>query len=68
MAVIKIVGAIVMLVVMGICTFSFGAPGFVIALILSIFASWSISKREKEAIERQRHDELMQAMKNQSGE
>lgn len=47
MAVIKIVGAIVMLVVMGICTFSFGAPGFVIALILSIFVSWSISKREK---------------------
>ena len=68
MAVVKIFGALLMLVVMGVGTFLFGLQGFVVTLVLSIFVSWSISKREKEALEQKRHDELMQAMKNQSSE
>lgn len=68
MAVIKIAGALLMLVVMGIGTFSFGMAGFVVTLILSMFVSWSISKREKEDLEKKRHDELLSAMKSKSAD
>nr|WP_319555986.1 hypothetical protein [uncultured Vibrio sp.] len=68
MAFIKIAGALLMLAVMGIGTFAFGMAGFVVTLILSVLVSWSISKREKEALEKQRHDELLSAMKSKSAD
>ncbi|KGK17690.1 hypothetical protein ATY35_09610 [Vibrio cidicii] len=68
MAFVKVFGALLMLAVMGIGTFAFGVKGFVVTLALSIFVSWSITKREKEELEKKRHEELLQAMKSGSSE
>ncbi|HEJ2467365.1 hypothetical protein [Vibrio cholerae] len=66
MAILKILGALLMLFIVGICTFMFGIGGFLVALLMSIFVSWSISKREKEALEKKRHEEIVSAIKKQT--
>lgn len=66
MVAVKIVGALLMLGLMFIGTMWFGLVGFAVTLVLSIIVSWSISKREKEAEEKKRHQEVIDAIKANS--
>ena len=61
MNVVKILLALVMLGIVAILSFLFGIVGFVVALGMSIVMSMMLSRIEREKLEKQRHQELVEA-------
>lgn len=65
MTLYKIIVAVAMFATMAGLTMFFGLPGFLVALVLTIYISRSIERKEEEAerelLEAQRHKELLEA-------
>ncbi|MDW1674142.1 MULTISPECIES: hypothetical protein [unclassified Vibrio] len=64
MNVVKILLAFVMLGIVAILSFLFGIAGFVVALGMSIVISMMLSRMEREKLEKQRHEELLEASRS----
>ena len=60
---LKVGLAIVLLALTGIASVFFGLVGFISMLVVSVIASAWLSRKEKEETEKQRHEEMLQAIK-----
>ncbi len=59
----KTISALIMLVTVAVLGFTFGLAGFFVGVVLSLIASSTFSRREKEHKEQQRHEEIIQSIK-----
>lgn len=68
MGFMKLILGVVMVGVVAVASIMFGMPGFLGGLAVAAFLSFSISKREKEEVEKKRHQEMIDAIAATKGE